>query len=390
MKKVFIGVLAALMLFAFTACESQGYKVPTGLTATTTKTSYVIGSDVDVSSITGTLEYSDGSTRTIPGSDLLINASFDLEGSKQIEVSYASVSGNLSVQIPVTVYGVSAIESLAVEFPASLAVATAKTVTVPAVATLANGDTDNVDVIITYTVTGKVGDSVSPSSVSFAVNNSTNPVDNTVVTGSGDWKVTVAAEAGKFDANNVTDLVVVYKNTTTASAGVDSPYVDDVISYEIYEVDGNGNRNTTALSTGYTVLNNETLPAGGKYTTTKDASKVWTVVYDKDPRISAEISFKAGRGFISNVTAEAISPAPSITEGQTMTPSMLSTYYTIKTTYTGPEGGSISLNDQNCVITNPTVTENTYTPVVKVLYGKAGSEEWKALSLTALTVTNID
>ena len=263
--------------------------------------------------------------------------------------------------------------------------------TVPAVATLANGDTDNVDVIITYTVAGNVGDSVSPSGVAFAVNDSSNTVSNAVVTGAADWKVTVAAEAGEFDANNVTDLVVVYKNVTTASAGVDSPYVNDEISYEIYEVDGNGNRNKTALSTGYTVLNSETLPAGGKYSTTKDASKVWTVVYDKDPRITAEISFKAGRGFISNVTATAIAPAPAITEGETMTPSKLSTYYTITTTYTGPEGGSISLNEQNCVIMNPTVTETTYTPSVKVLYGKAGSEEWKVLSgLTALTVPNID
>ena len=50
MKKVFIGVLAALMLFAFVACDNNAsVKVPTGMTLAVSRTAYLEGEDFDPS-----------------------------------------------------------------------------------------------------------------------------------------------------------------------------------------------------------------------------------------------------------------------------------------------------------------------------------------------------
>ena len=104
-KKVFIGVLTALMLFAFTACDSQvpGYKVAVGITAETSKTEYLVGEIIDPSTIIATVEFSDGSTQTFTGAQLGVSAVAMDEGSEPVTVTYgASLSqgGDSSVSAP--------------------------------------------------------------------------------------------------------------------------------------------------------------------------------------------------------------------------------------------------------------------------------------------------
>ena len=71
-KSISVILVAALVLFAFTACEQQmpTYKVPTGLTISTTKDAYIDGEKLDVNSITGIVRYSDGSSDTLTGAEL--------------------------------------------------------------------------------------------------------------------------------------------------------------------------------------------------------------------------------------------------------------------------------------------------------------------------------
>ena len=77
MKKVFIGVLAALMLFAFTACDngSTTYGVITKITATTS-TEYVIfpGTEIDSTDFTFTGYTSTGDPVSLPADQFTLDA----------------------------------------------------------------------------------------------------------------------------------------------------------------------------------------------------------------------------------------------------------------------------------------------------------------------------
>ena len=115
MKKcILIGALAALMLFAFTACEPQAtYKVPTGLTISTTKTAYLVGETLDVASFTGTVRYSDGSSDKLSGSELSLafgesNTTGKIEANANtVTATYGGVTGTevTVVSATTTVYG---------------------------------------------------------------------------------------------------------------------------------------------------------------------------------------------------------------------------------------------------------------------------------------------
>ena len=115
MKKcILIGALAALMLFAFTACEPQAtYKVPTGLTISTTKTAYLVGETLDVASFTGTVRYSDGSSDKLSGSELSLafgesNTTGKIEAdANTVTATYGGVTGTevTVVGATTTVYG---------------------------------------------------------------------------------------------------------------------------------------------------------------------------------------------------------------------------------------------------------------------------------------------
>lgn len=74
MKKVFIGVLVALMLFAFVACDSNsgatlGNTVVTKIEVTSDEPSIFVGETVEKSSLTVVGTYLDGTTFTVPESD---------------------------------------------------------------------------------------------------------------------------------------------------------------------------------------------------------------------------------------------------------------------------------------------------------------------------------
>ena len=73
MKKSISAILvAALMLVAFTACNNEvpAYKVPTGLTIQVTRTDYLVGEAVDPSTISGTVDFFDGSSKALSGTEL--------------------------------------------------------------------------------------------------------------------------------------------------------------------------------------------------------------------------------------------------------------------------------------------------------------------------------
>ncbi len=108
-KSILIGVLAALMLFAFVACEQQipTYKVPTGLSISTAKTNYIVGETLDTSAFTGTVRYSNGSSDTLTDSELSLSVPAQdgkiVANANKVTATYGA--GENAVEATAVVYG---------------------------------------------------------------------------------------------------------------------------------------------------------------------------------------------------------------------------------------------------------------------------------------------
>ncbi len=90
MKKVFIGVLAALMLFAFTACENGSgsaleNSIITKIEVTSEAPSYFVGDAISTSDFTVVATRLDGSTFVVPASDLDLTDNETVEGAEAVD-----------------------------------------------------------------------------------------------------------------------------------------------------------------------------------------------------------------------------------------------------------------------------------------------------------------
>ena len=126
MKKTILTIMvAAMMLVAFTACEQQmpTYKVPTGLTISTTKTAYIVGEVVDTSTFSGVVRYSDGSSDNLTGAELSLNLKKIAKDGNLITATYgaadASGKGNV-VEATTVVYGYEVTKAVLGNLPTSV------------------------------------------------------------------------------------------------------------------------------------------------------------------------------------------------------------------------------------------------------------------------------
>ena len=91
-KSILIGVLAALMLFAFTACEPQVIEYPTEAASfgvrTVGDTTYLEGEDFDFRGLEVVQIYKDGSTKPVAVEDLTVSGGEDLSSSSKVAIKY--------------------------------------------------------------------------------------------------------------------------------------------------------------------------------------------------------------------------------------------------------------------------------------------------------------
>ena len=381
-KSILTIVLAALMLIGFTACEQAVYKVPTGLSVTATRTGYLAGESIDINTISGTLEYSDGSTRSISGSELSVVSAG--QGAGVYVVSY----GNLTATLEVTEYAVNKIETLAVsDLPATVK-ANNTTVEVEGIATLPNGDTSNVDVTLTIDALAQVGTTAEPNITAYKVN--TTPYTGKV-TGTDDWQVTVIS-AGEFDITDIKSISVTYVNTTTPDASAGTYYVDDVVTYKVWGTDNAGN--TRELTTSeYGVVDGATLPAS--FTITEKAGDTEYLLYAKvDPtvRTATNSGIKAPQGtawvesvtFTKKATAQELAAA-----GGTLQVTQLTNYYDVNVVKHG-ESAAFVPSATNTSITagkwaaNTASSATVFAPEIMVKVGKIA--DWTTATAEQLVV----
>lgn len=268
-NKVLIGVLALMMLIAFTACDTQaGYKLPVGMTATASKTQYLKGETIDPTTIVATVQFSDGSSQ-------------DLDGSK-LGVAVATITADTKVDLE---YGVGA---NAVSSSVQLYVGTVKEITLGNLPTEAAADGSIDDSAMTATVVDSFGNTRTLNAGDFEVTASatTSGTDKgkvtvstvkvfdqevTTIKGTTGWKVTVATATTpeeEFDATKAYSYYFVVLDGTTPVDGAeldgtaftfDEQYVGESFSWQIWKMNENG-AHAVATSSDYYVVSG-TAPA---------------------------------------------------------------------------------------------------------------------------------
>ena len=268
-NKVLIGVLALMMLIAFTACDTQaGYKLPVGMTATASKTQYLKGETIDPTTIVATVQFSDGSSQ-------------DLDGSK-LGVAAATITADTKVDLE---YGVGA---NAVSSSVQLYVGTVKEITLGNLPTEAAADGSIDDSAMTATVVDSFGNTRTLNAGDFEVTASaaTSGTDKgkvtvstvkvfdqevTTIKGTTGWKVTVATATTpeeEFDATKAYSYYFVVLDGTTPVDGAeldgtaftfDEQYVGESFSWQIWKMNENG-AHAVATSSDYYVVSG-TAPA---------------------------------------------------------------------------------------------------------------------------------
>ena len=247
-NKVLIGVLALMMLIAFTACDTQaGYKLPVGMTATASKTQYLKGETIDPTTIVATVQFSDGSSQ-------------DLDGSK-LGVAAATITADTTV----------------------------KEITLGNLPTEAAADGSIDDSAMTATVVDSFGNTRTLNAGDFEVTASaaTSGTDKgkvtvstvkvfdqevTTIKGTTGWKVTVATATTpeeEFDATKAYSYYFVVLDGTTPVDGAelngtpftfDEQYVGESFSWQIWKVNTENNAHAVATSSDYYVVSG-TAPA---------------------------------------------------------------------------------------------------------------------------------
>ena len=281
-NKVLIGVLALMMLIAFTACDTQaGYKLPVGMTATASKTQYLKGETIDPTTIVATVQFSDGSSQ-------------DLDGSK-LGVAAATITADTKVDLE---YGVGA---NAVSSSVQLYVGTVKEITLGNLPTEAAADGSIDDSAMTATVIDSFGNTRTLNAGDFEVTAKaeTSGTDKgkvtvstvkvfdqevTTIKGTTGWKVTVATATTpeeEFDATKAYSYYFVVLDGTTPVDGAelngtpftfDEQYVGESFSWQIWKVNTENNAHAVATSSDYYVVSG-TAPANSFTLTVKPTAQ---------------------------------------------------------------------------------------------------------------------
>ena len=286
-KSILIGVLALLMVFAFTSCEQQAYKVPVGLTASTTKAEYLVGEALDPNTVTITIDYSDGSSRNVSGTQFGLNSTqLTTAGMNSIPVSYETLgstgsSNTLSASVDVMVYSIEKAEvsNLPTTGTFKNSDVTIDDSAVSVVVTYNNGQSTRTlsgdDISLEATVTSpKAGMNEAKANLSIFKTAVTAPV----TTNPEKWEITLTEEktpAGTYDPDDYAKTIVKLTyvdnkdglekfvetsdgwTTVLPSTTGDYYFINDVISYEVLLVDSEGNEAAATKGTDFWFVGGE-------------------------------------------------------------------------------------------------------------------------------------
>ena len=353
-KSILIGVLAALMLFAFVACDNQmGYKIPTGMTATVSKTEYLVGEKIDPNTITATVEFIDGSTQNFSGSQLGVVAEAMTEGEKSVTLSYGAGDSTVTYNVTLTGYPVLGVQ-LGGTFPTTAASdgkidMSGITATVCYKNAWTTRTLNAGEYTITASATGDAGDEDATAAISaisvFGTSLELSGEQSVGVVGvPTNWTVDIAAAdptaPEEFDPEDFEyKYQVVYVGPDgeeySSISSSDYTYVKDNWTWEVYAVSENGGRRVAILNQDYFVTAG-TLPSKsvslelkGEATETSAASATITPIDAEGTGTAITITIPWGEDYIEEFS--------SVVAGELSTTSITPSNFTFKANMMGGE-----------------------------------------------------
>ncbi len=241
-KTILVTLVAAMMLFAFVACDSNaGYPVLRDTGIATTTTEYLVGEEINPADFTFVAYNYDGTTREIPAADVkLVSGDTEDAGDVSLKFSWNGITfdGN------VTVYAVDSIEVDATN-------ASEKVYYTTTDADYKKVDLDGVVITAKYTVDGV---------------EKTKIVDSSLATGAiADWEtaddeatvtVTFATKTDEYSVALEENLIS--SITFSVADATKKYYVDDSVTAAAFKMVGkmlNGEEKTLVAGTDYKYYN---------------------------------------------------------------------------------------------------------------------------------------
>ena len=391
-KSISVILVAALMLFAFTACEQQ---VPNFLTKTPSvvvieqvgdvfATSEATPSDFNV-----VVTFEDGTETTYPGLNLV-----DITDDK-VTAKVGSVTGEGYVALS----KVTGVESLTPDKELEIVQGSDTVATVPTTVivnyTNHNGESKTYEKqysTLEYKITdsafdkdsAKVGDKVE-------VKVSVSPA--TGISKEFEFEATVVAKTSTTYVDSLFDhleVVYTYEDSTGAAYTGSTHWVGDKVSIAINAVDSNGNKNTSLTADKDYYWKDGKKPANLTDIAISLTSKATYTVIDAKGRDEVVVEIVNGTDYVTDV---AVAPKANekFTIGKQATLDQFD--FTVTLASNDAEAAkSWNYNSSNIVaFVNPTVAKDSsgnYTPQFLVKYGKDLAEV-KSIKTDAISGTNL-
>lgn len=263
-KTIIVGLIAVAMLFAFTACDNgiaYSNKTPVSLVMNECTTTFLQGSTIDLSAISGTVYYIDGSSQVFAGTQLNTNSGLTAKSAgTTIDFTYGSEKVG-EVKASITIKGIPAESVTLTNLPtAAVLGGTEATIT----------DLDKITATVVDTEGNTYNVPASAVTVEALVANEEGSQDVTVesvkiynidfageVEGVDGWKVTVAKAPVTVGA--VDDVAVVYlrdgEEIVLSGDGAATLYAGDIITVQVWTVDEKDNRIAQVNTNSLKVLN---------------------------------------------------------------------------------------------------------------------------------------
>lgn len=428
-KSVIFVCLAAMLAIGITACsEPMAYKQAIGVTASTTKTTYIQGEYFDPSTVTAVVEFTDGSTMNVDGSkldwEIKTNGSTELKDglfksqngdnyTAKVTISYGGVVGNSFDVVATKVKNIELgnLPATATWNDGNTA-AEVDTDAITATVTLRNGATRTLETgefaigylvdITTGTPAPTAGSEIKDREVSvtsFSVFGVRYTVSSTVtVSGNEDWTVDVAAATDAFDPDEEYDLYFEYKyEGTNGYKYPENPatyYLGDYVTWTPYLQNvssGSPVGEKHYINASDLIFPNmEGKEPDQRIQLAADSDTKFScegVMYKGDTSVTADLDIENGETYITKIEAKYTNAKITLASKdatETVEPGDFS--YTVYEYGKDEPSTTFSSASTDVKVLNPTVTAadagKTYLAQLLIFYGRDGEAPTK-LNLTA-------
>ena len=370
MKKSISAILvAALMLFAFTACEQPAMEIPTengkeiaNITVTSANVYTGTGASQKVPAVV-TITYRDGSTTPNVGVELTTSSEDTVAGSNFGTVTYSGLEAAWTVEyqgIAVTEVTLNVdADDLTVDYSD---LSSTCTITGDVTLKYADGKTETKN-NVTLSWSAPVETPEKITAVQYSVN-ADYTTGITALVATKDLTITGQTAA------TVDDIVVEFKYPDAFDVTAKTHYYGESYTYEVYAVDSSNNKIGDAL-----VLNRDYYIEDGKTFSGKfGAGESLKLIYANDPTKTETVTIAAGIDYITNVAGSgSLKQNATISKNTKLTASDIEIVATYAKPATGTDPVYVPAANLTVLDNNPDAGETDSVRVL-VRYGKNNSQ----------------